>query len=125
MICFLFFLSFLSVYFVYCLLCGIFLFLPLAIASLNRCFCCCILGSFCSDLSFNVCFFYWSLQLKVGVSVAHPGITNDFNDEDAKKYYTYYQWVCFVLFFQVRSVLIQTLLLFYFCFISHSCPSKI
>lgn len=39
-------------------------------------------------------------HLKVGVSVAHPGITNDFNDEDAKKYYTYYQWVCFVLFFQ-------------------------
>lgn len=34
-------------------------------------------------------------QLKVGVQVAHPGIANDFNDEDAKKYYTYYQWVCF------------------------------
>lgn len=36
----------------------------------------------------------------VGVEVAHPGISNDFNDEGAKKYYSYYQWVCFVLFFQ-------------------------
>ena len=33
--------------------------------------------------------------------MAHPGVANDFGAEDAKKYYTYYQWVCFVLFFQV------------------------
>lgn len=33
--------------------------------------------------------------------MAQPGIANDFNDESAKKYYTYYQWVCFALFFQV------------------------
>lgn len=32
--------------------------------------------------------------------MAHPGVANDFGDEDAKKYYSYYQWVCFVLFFQ-------------------------
>jgi len=37
---------------------------------------------------------------QVGSQVAHPGIDNDFDDEKAKKYYTYYQWVCFVLFFQ-------------------------
>ncbi|XP_046415595.1 innexin inx1 [Neodiprion virginianus] len=37
---------------------------------------------------------------QVGKEVAHPGIGNDFNDESARKYYTYYQWVCFVLFFQ-------------------------
>ncbi|CRK92218.1 CLUMA_CG005716, isoform A [Clunio marinus] len=37
---------------------------------------------------------------QVGLEVAHPGVSNDFNDEDAKKYHTYYQWVCFVLFFQ-------------------------
>ncbi|XP_046984366.1 innexin inx1 [Schistocerca americana] len=37
---------------------------------------------------------------QVGSEVAHPGVANDFGDEDAKKYYTYYQWVCFVLFFQ-------------------------
>ena len=37
---------------------------------------------------------------EVGREVAHPGVANDFGDEDAKKYYTYYQWVCFVLFFQ-------------------------
>lgn len=41
------------------------------------------------------------MYLQVGVDVAHPGIANDFNDESAKKYYTYYQWVCFALFFQV------------------------
>jgi hypothetical protein len=56
---------------------------------------------------------------QIGSDVAHPGIANDFDDEgnatffgfnsfysfsssflDAKKYHTYYQWVCFVLFFQ-------------------------
>jgi len=41
---------------------------------------------------------------QVGREVAHPGVANDFGDEDAKKYYTYYQWVCFVLFFQVSSI---------------------
>ncbi|BES93289.1 Innexin [Nesidiocoris tenuis] len=41
-----------------------------------------------------------AFQRQVGVEVAHPGVSNDFNNEDAKKYYTYYQWVCFVLFFQ-------------------------
>ncbi|XP_066593841.1 innexin inx1 [Prorops nasuta] len=37
---------------------------------------------------------------QVGSEVAHPGVANDFADIDARKYYTYYQWVCFVLFFQ-------------------------
>ncbi|XP_015599425.1 innexin inx1 [Cephus cinctus] len=37
---------------------------------------------------------------QVGMEVAHPGVANDFGDVDARKYYTYYQWVCFVLFFQ-------------------------
>ena len=41
-----------------------------------------------------------AFQRQVGKEVAHPGVANDFDDEDAKKYYTYYQWVCFVLFFQ-------------------------
>lgn len=41
------------------------------------------------------------LHLQIGVEVAHPGVANDFGDVDARKYYTYYQWVCFVLFFQV------------------------
>jgi len=39
--------------------------------------------------------------LQVGLEVAHPGVANDFGDVEARKYYTYYQWVCFVLFFQV------------------------
>lgn len=41
-----------------------------------------------------------AFRRQVGVQVAHPGVDNDFGDEDAKKYYSYYQWVCFVLFFQ-------------------------
>ncbi|XP_017784553.1 PREDICTED: innexin inx1 [Nicrophorus vespilloides] len=41
-----------------------------------------------------------AFKRQVGREVAHPGIANDFNDESAQKYYTYYQWVCFVLFFQ-------------------------
>uniref|UniRef100_U5EL41 Innexin n=1 Tax=Corethrella appendiculata TaxID=1370023 RepID=U5EL41_9DIPT len=41
-----------------------------------------------------------AFRRQVGLEVAHPGVANDFNNEDAKKYYTYYQWVCFVLFFQ-------------------------
>uniref|UniRef100_A0A1B6IPY0 Innexin n=2 Tax=Homalodisca TaxID=139475 RepID=A0A1B6IPY0_9HEMI len=41
-----------------------------------------------------------AFKRQVGVEVAHPGVANDFGDDDAKKYYTYYQWVCFVLFFQ-------------------------
>jgi hypothetical protein len=41
-----------------------------------------------------------AFKRQVGLEVAHPGVGNDFNDEDAKKYHTYYQWVCFVLFFQ-------------------------
>lgn len=37
---------------------------------------------------------------EVGTQVAHPGVDNDYGEENHKKYYTYYQWVCFVLFFQ-------------------------
>lgn len=40
---------------------------------------------------------------QVGLEVAHPGVANDFGDVEARKYYTYYQWVCFVLFFQVSG----------------------
>ncbi|XP_058805068.1 innexin inx1 [Phymastichus coffea] len=40
---------------------------------------------------------------QIGVEVAHPGVANDFGDVEARKYYTYYQWVCFVLFFQAMA----------------------
>lgn len=43
---------------------------------------------------------------QVGIHVAHPGVANDFGDITARKYYPYYQWVCFVLFFQVGSELL-------------------
>ncbi len=32
--------------------------------------------------------------------MAHLGIDNNYGREDDQKHYTYYQWVCFVLFFQ-------------------------
>lgn len=41
-----------------------------------------------------------AFRREVGKDVAHPGIANDYNEETGKKYYTYYQWVCFALFFQ-------------------------
>lgn len=36
----------------------------------------------------------------VGTHMAHPGVGPDIDDNSSKQYYTYYQWVCFVLFFQ-------------------------
>ncbi|KAJ8921851.1 hypothetical protein NQ315_008483 [Exocentrus adspersus] len=44
-----------------------------------------------------------AFRRQVGTEVAHPGVANDFNDDGAQKYYTYYQWVCFVLFFQALA----------------------
>ncbi|GLV41269.1 optic ganglion reduced [Carabus blaptoides fortunei] len=41
-----------------------------------------------------------AFQRQVGSEVAHPGIDNDYGNLEARKYYTYYQWVCFALFFQ-------------------------
>ncbi|KAG5896209.1 hypothetical protein JTB14_006655 [Gonioctena quinquepunctata] len=41
-----------------------------------------------------------AFRRQVGQEVAQLGIANDFGEEGAQKYYTYYQWVCFVLFFQ-------------------------
>ncbi|XP_022919626.1 innexin inx1 [Onthophagus taurus] len=41
-----------------------------------------------------------AFRREIGKEVAHPGIANDFGAVEERKYYTYYQWVCFVLFFQ-------------------------
>ncbi|XP_044729892.1 innexin inx1 [Chrysoperla carnea] len=41
-----------------------------------------------------------AFKRQVGTEVAHPGVDNDYGNIEAHKYYTYYQWVCFVLFFQ-------------------------
>ncbi|GBP17231.1 Innexin inx1 [Eumeta japonica] len=43
-----------------------------------------------------------SCPSRVGREVAHPGVMNEYDSFQEKKYYTYYQWVCFVLFFQER-----------------------
>ncbi|CAH0558701.1 unnamed protein product [Brassicogethes aeneus] len=51
-----------------------------------------------------------AFKRQVGREVAHPGIANDFNDESAQKYYTYYQWVCFVLFFQAMACYVPKVL---------------
>ncbi|XP_026324227.1 innexin inx1-like isoform X2 [Hyposmocoma kahamanoa] len=37
---------------------------------------------------------------RVGTEVVAPGVIGDFEINVPKKYYTYYQWACFVLFFQ-------------------------
>ena len=43
---------------------------------------------------------------KVGVEVPYPGVETAKSDSD-KKLYKYYQWVCFCLFFQVSTYLIN------------------
>lgn len=40
------------------------------------------------------------LSGKVGKEVAHPGVSAHESAKDEVKYHKYYQWVCFVLFFQ-------------------------
>ena len=43
-----------------------------------------------------------ALSLHVGRDVAHPGVMTSAHDqEDERRYVTYYQWVGFTLFFQV------------------------
>lgn len=41
-----------------------------------------------------------AFQRQIGTEVAGYGIANDFGKEQEKRYTTYYQWVCFALFFQ-------------------------
>ena len=43
---------------------------------------------------------FFSVQV-VGKDVPHPGAGVE-RQGDERKYHKYYQWVCFVLFFQVR-----------------------
>lgn len=45
-----------------------------------------------------------AFRREVGIEVAHPGVANDHGEEAVKRYHSYYQWVCFVLFFQVRNL---------------------
>lgn len=40
-----------------------------------------------------------AIRRQVGLEVAHPGVANEY-ENGPKKYHSYYQWVCFVLFFQ-------------------------
>lgn len=44
-----------------------------------------------------------AFRRQVGLEVAHPGVDNEFGG-GPKKYHSYYQWVCFALFFQVRNI---------------------
>ena len=39
---------------------------------------------------------------RIGIDVAHPGMQTSV-DPNERRYYKYYQWVCFVLVFQVSS----------------------
>lgn len=47
-----------------------------------------------------------AFKKKVGVSVPYPGVDNTRGKADDRKTYGYYQWVCFCLFFQVRTSLL-------------------
>ena len=65
-----------------------------------------------------------ALSLHVGDEVAHPGvITSNVDDEDERRYVSYYQWVGFTLFFQVFSLLLPGPFSFYkssFCRLFYS-----
>lgn len=72
----------------------------------------CIVGDGVPDKPINT--FCWVMSTftlpdafgrQVGTEVAHPGVANEYEFQQHggapnKKYYTYYQWVCFALFFQ-------------------------
>lgn len=44
----------------------------------------------------------------VGRDVVQPGVGSHVEGEDEVKYHKYYQWVCFVLFFQGKGVRIES-----------------
>ena len=43
----------------------------------------------------------------VGTQVAHPGVANHLSNPDETRYHSYYQWVPFMLFFQVSDGLVS------------------
>ena len=46
-----------------------------------------------------------ALSLHVGTEVAHPGVmASNVGEEEERRYVSYYQWVGFCLFFQVRNL---------------------
>ena len=46
-----------------------------------------------------------ALSLHVGSEVAHPGVmASNVGEEEERRYVSYYQWVGFCLFFQVRNL---------------------
>jgi len=51
-----------------------------------------------------------SFHQKMGTEVAFPGVANSKGEVSEQKYYAYYQWVCFVLFFQAALFYIPKLL---------------
>jgi hypothetical protein len=59
-----------------------------------------VLNTYCwIHSTFTVESAFWK---RVGIDVAHPGMETSINPEE-RRYHRYYQWVCFMLFGQVRT----------------------
>lgn len=48
----------------------------------------------------------------VGKDIVQPGVGSHTEGEDEVKYHKYYQWVCFVLFFQGSSINLESVFIF-------------
>lgn len=66
----------------------------------------CIVDGVASHVMDTYCWIYGTFTIpnringKAGRTMAHPGVSNFEEGVDSVKYHNYYQWVCFVLFFQ-------------------------
>ena len=60
-----------------------------------------VLNTFCwIHSTYTIPSAFWK---RIGFDVAHPGVDKTLDPEE-RRYHKYYQWVCFCLFFQVRSL---------------------
>lgn len=66
----------------------------------------CVVRGVPSDVMNSYCWIYSTFTLpnqigaRIGTDVAHPGVAPYVDGEDKVHYHKYYQWVCFILFFQ-------------------------
>lgn len=69
----------------------------------------CIVQSIPSHIMDTYCWFHSTYTLTnrliglAGRDMVQPGVASDNDNNDTIKYHTYYQWVCFMLFFQAMA----------------------
>lgn len=69
----------------------------------------CIVESIPLNIMDTYCWFHSTYTLTnrliglAGRDIVQPGVASEYDGNDTIKYHTYYQWVCFVLFFQAMA----------------------